>query len=85
MAVESKNKKNWSKPNFDLEYKDSKVQEIPYHRILNFSYETFKSNRIPLIKTRISTLVERMLVCPDKKSAYIQEINRLILFEMGKL
>ena len=84
MAVESKSNINWSESDFNLEIEGikNKKQEIPYDRILKFSYEFFKQSRIPLIKARIETLVERMLTHPDKKPAYIQEINKLILFEM---
>lgn len=85
MAVESNHNINWSESGITLEDEDFDVERIPSNRVLKFRMESFKPNRIPLIKRRIQTLVEKMLACPNMRSAYILEINKLILYEKGEI
>lgn len=85
MAVESNHNLNWSESGFTLEDEDLDVEKTPSNRVLKFRIESFRPNRIPLIKRRIQTLLKRMLACPNMRSAYILEINKLILYEKGEI
>lgn len=81
MAVESEYNTDWSSPIT----REEQEEKIPYNKIAKFSYSEFKKDNISLIRTRIETLIGRMILCPQMKPAYIQEINKVIKKERGEI
>jgi len=80
MSVESPRIVTWS----PMPSKKGDMAEIPSERVLKFSYRSFKSGRVYFAKKQIGRLVCKMMARPEKKSYFIQEINKLILYELGE-
>ena len=81
MAVESDYNTDWSKPII----REKQEEKIPYNKIAKFNYSEFKKDNIPLIRAQIETLLKKMIICPQMKPAYIQEINKIIKKERGEM
>ena len=82
MAVESNHIINWSPG--DIKGGEEGSQEIPSDRVISFNFDSFKPERVKFIKVRMETLCSKILLCPSMRPAYIQEINKLILYEIGE-
>lgn len=80
MSVRSPKTTSW-KPHVS---KKSEFAEIPKDKVLKFSYNSFKTGRAYLAKRQIDILVSKILLHPEKRSYFIQEINKLILYELGE-
>lgn len=81
MAVENDYNTDWSKPISPKEQEG----KISNNEITKFSYSEFKEDNIPLIRTRIETLIGKMILCPYMRPAYIQEINKVIKKEREEM
>lgn len=81
MSAQSRDKKNHS--SFGVNPYDLKEDEIPYSRVIPFCYDSFPPNRQKAIRFHIEKIIERILICPQMKPAYIHEINKIIIIEMG--
>ncbi|KKK91183.1 hypothetical protein LCGC14_2715520 [marine sediment metagenome] len=58
--------------------------EILKVRVMKFSYKEFRPERVCLAKRQIKRLISKILINPRKKTYFIQEINKLILYELGE-
>lgn len=64
---------------------DLYLEKIPQERIISFSFRSFKRERRNLAKRQIMKLINKVLVRPELRFYCIQQINKLILYELGKL
>ncbi len=58
--------------------------EVPSDEVLKFNYRSFRTGRVFFAKKQIDRLVSKIILHPEKKSYFIQEINKLILYELGE-
>ena len=80
MSVKSPKKSSWE----PYVSKRSSLTEIPKDKILKFSYREFRPERVCLAKRQIKRLKFKNSISPGKKTYFIQEINKLILYELGE-
>ena len=92
MSAQSRDKKNHSSFGVNPSHQkvclhtkrcDLKEDEIPYSRVIPFCYDSFPPNRRKAIRFHIEKIIERILICPQMKPAYIHEINKILIIEMG--
>ena len=80
MSIKSPKAMNWERtPSERID-----IEEMHSDKVLKFSYASFKSERVYFAKKQIEQLISKMLICPEKKSYFIQEINKLILYELSE-
>ena len=68
-----------------LIFKAKKEIYIPSDKILEFSYSEFKNGRRALARRQISNHFRQIKLNPRWCDMYIQQINRVIMYERGEL
>ena len=77
MAIEGYGKKKVIHPRF----LDECNERIPDDHFINFDINSLKPERQFWVKRQVSHLIGQIIFHPERKASYIQEINRLILYE----
>ncbi len=84
MSVIDSNKKNWIFP-ISKGSKFNNLNSISDYGIIDFTCNSLKPERRVIARRQIDILKRKMTYQSHLKPFYIQQINKLILFEKGEL
>lgn len=68
-----------------LKYRSKDEIYIPSDKILQFSYDEFKNGRRGLAQRQIENHFRQIQFNPKWCDTYIQQINKVIMYERGEL
>ena len=77
MAIVGNDQKKTFLPGF----LDESTKRIPDDHFIEFDINALKSERQFWVKRQVSHLIGQIIFHPERKASYIQEINKLILYE----